>query len=99
MSAATSGLSPHIAEPVIGRAFARPVGSCGLLAQPRSETHRVYAPQLMGIASLHPSYALASQVAGDAKLILQGTVTTASYCSDDRRIIWRPSFIALRLLT
>jgi hypothetical protein len=30
---------------------------------------------------------------------LQGTVTNASYCSDDRRIIWRPSFIALRLLT
>jgi hypothetical protein len=53
----------------------------------------------MGIASLHASYVLASQVAGDAKLILQGTVTTASYCSDDRRIIWRPSFIALRLLT
>jgi len=25
-------LSPHIAEPVIGRAFARPGGSCGLLA-------------------------------------------------------------------
>ena len=57
------------------------------------------APQLMGIASLHPSCALASEVAGDAKLILQGTVTNPSYWSDDRRIIWRPSFIALRLLT
>jgi hypothetical protein len=37
MSKATSGglsraVVPHIAEPVIGRAFARPVGSCGLLA-------------------------------------------------------------------
>jgi hypothetical protein len=30
---------------------------------------------------------------------LQAIVTTASYCSDDRRIIWRPSFIAFRLLT
>jgi hypothetical protein len=34
MSEATSGnssfLSPHIAEPVIGRPFAPPVGSCGL---------------------------------------------------------------------
>ena len=57
------------------------------------------ASQLMGIASLHPSRALASQVAGDAKLILQATGTSASYWSDDRRIIWRPSFIALRLLT
>ena len=26
------GAVPHIAEPVIGRVFARPVGSCGLLA-------------------------------------------------------------------
>jgi hypothetical protein len=34
MSAAISGSfflgAPHVAEPVIGRAFARPVGSCGL---------------------------------------------------------------------
>ena len=33
------------------------------------------------------------------KAHIQGTVANASYCSDDRRIIWRPSFIALRLLT
>jgi hypothetical protein len=36
MSEARSGFvtrSPHIVEPVIGRAFARPVGSCGLTAR------------------------------------------------------------------
>src|SRR4051794_36934607 len=31
-------VSPHIAEPVIGRAFARPVGSCGLLLAHRRRT-------------------------------------------------------------
>jgi hypothetical protein len=33
MSAATCGTAdPHVAEFIIGRAFARPVGSCGLRA-------------------------------------------------------------------
>ena len=44
MSKATSGASfiliPHIAEPVIGRAFARPVGSCGLLAGAVADAER-----------------------------------------------------------
>jgi hypothetical protein len=47
----------------------------------------------------YPRMPLRCRDDGCAKLILQGTVTNASYCSDDRRIIWRPSFIALRLLT
>jgi hypothetical protein len=33
------------------------------------------------------------------ELILWEMVTNVSYCSDDRRITWRPSFIAFRLLT
>ena len=48
---------------------------------------------------VYPRISLRCRDYGCAKLILQGTVTNASYCSDDRRIIWRPSFIALRLLT
>jgi hypothetical protein len=48
---------------------------------------------------VYPLMPLRCRDCSDAKLILQGTVTNASYCSDDRRIIWRPSFIALRLLT
>lgn len=31
--------TPHIAEPVIGRTFARPVGSCGRLAYRSARTH------------------------------------------------------------
>src|ERR1700722_2177404 len=46
MSGAISGILskfPHVAEPVIGRAFARPGGSCGLRRRPRC--HCITAPE------------------------------------------------------
>jgi hypothetical protein len=69
---------------------------------------------VMGIASLHPSYAL---VGKNPKPTIctefpdhlgitenpvgrEGPTTNRfSYCSDDSWTIWRPPFIALRLLT
>jgi hypothetical protein len=49
------GAVPHVAELVIGRAFARPVGSCGLLAGKSVPTFR----EVDGFREeLNPSYAL-----------------------------------------
>jgi hypothetical protein len=72
MSAAISGmcrttifpdiaqLYPHIAEPVIGRAFARPVGSCGLQDTPYTKifaiSPRYQSPISLAVIRAVPSW-------------------------------------------